>query len=175
VVVYNPASGWVSGNGTIVSPVGAYTPNPSLTGTAKFGFVSKYVKGATVPTGNTEFNFKVAKFKFKSTSYDWLVVSGAKAQYKGSGVIKIHTVSHAGDEDCENESHFQTWTGDYGFLLTATDGSLNGGGGVDKFRMKIVDKSTGSVVYDNLIGSSDDPESFTPQAIASGKIVIHSK
>ena len=90
---------------------------------------------------------------FKSTVYQWLVVSGAKAQYKGSGMV--------------NDA------GDYGFLLTATDGNLNGGGGADKFRIKIWDKASGGVVYDNVIGASDDLDAASPQAIASGSIVIH--
>src|SRR5439155_25276535 len=57
----------------------------NLTGKANFGFDSRYQRGATVPSGNTQFNFTVANVNFHSTSYDWLVVAGAKAQYKGSG------------------------------------------------------------------------------------------
>src|SRR6266849_5643421 len=38
--------------------------------------------GAQVPSCNTEFQFHAAGFNFKSTAYEWLVVSGAKAQYK---------------------------------------------------------------------------------------------
>src|SRR5207237_640565 len=44
VVVYDPAEGSVSGNGWIMSPAGAYTANPALTGKAMFGFTSKYEK-----------------------------------------------------------------------------------------------------------------------------------
>lgn len=87
VVVYDPDGGFVTGGGWINSPAGAYTADPSLFGRASFGFVSKYEHGATVPTGNTEFQFRVANFNFKSTSYDWLVVGGASAQSKGSGTV----------------------------------------------------------------------------------------
>ena len=59
---------------------------------------------------------------FHSTSYEWLVVAGARAQYKGEGTIN--------------------GSGNYGFMLTAIDGQINGGGGVDKFRIKIWDKAT---------------------------------
>ncbi|MBI3300713.1 MAG: hypothetical protein HYZ72_01335 [Deltaproteobacteria bacterium] len=59
--------------------------------------------------------------------------------------------------------------GTYGFLLTATDGNLLGGGGVDKFRIKIWDTSTGSIVYDNVGGD----DSADPQAIGGGSIIIH--
>src|SRR3989344_1828925 len=87
VVVYEPSGGYVTGAGTITSSLGSYTQDPSLSGKAIFGFVSRYQNGATIPTGSTQFRFTVANFEFKSTSYDWLVIGGAKAQYKGSGKI----------------------------------------------------------------------------------------
>ncbi|MCL5958072.1 MAG: PKD domain-containing protein [Chloroflexi bacterium] len=150
VVVYDSSAGFVTGGGWINSPPGAYPSNPALTGKATFGFVSKYEKGATVPTGNTEFQFKVANLNFHSTSYQWLIVSGPKAQFKGSGTIN--------------------GAGDYGFMLTATDGHINGGG-VDKFRIKIWDRATGEIVYDNQMGDSDTADATT--AIQGGSIVIH--
>jgi len=153
VVVYDPNGAFVTGGGWINSPAGAYVGSGSLTGKANFGFVSKYQKGATVPTGNTEFQFQAGNFNFHSEVYQWLVVSGAKAQYKGTG-----TVNNAGN---------------YGFLLTATDGEVNGGGGVDKFRIKVWDVATGSIVYDNAPSSSDDINASNQQALGGGSIVIH--
>jgi hypothetical protein len=150
IVIYDTAAGFVTGGGWINSPAGAYTAAPSLTGKATFGFVSKYQKGANVPTGNTEFQFKMAGLNFSSTSYDWLVVAGAKAQYKGIGTIN--------------------GVGSYHFMLTAIDGQVNGGGGLDKFRIKIWDAS-GHVTYDNQQGASDDALPAT--AIQGGSIVIH--
>lgn len=152
-VVYDPNGGFVTGGGWIDSPAGAYGPDPTLIGKANFGFVSKYQPGANVPTGNTEFQFKAGNFNFHSTVYEWLVVAGAKAQYKGSGKVN--------------------GAGDYGFMLTATDGQLNGGGGVDKFRIKIWDKASGVVIYDNKRGDSDDLDNVSPQALGGGSIVIH--
>ena len=151
LAVYDPRSGFVTGGGWIMSPLGAYTLNPSLSGKATFGFVSKYVSGKTVPTGNTEFQFHEAGMNFSSTVYEWLVVSGSMAQYKGSGTIN--------------------GAGNYGFLLSAVDGDLTGGGGADKFRVKIWDKATGNVVYDNLLGTSDTATPTT--VIGGGSIVIH--
>ncbi len=84
VIVYDPSAGFVTGGGWITSPVGALVDS-TLTGKANFGFVSKYQKGQSIPTGETEFQFQVGNFNFHSTVYQWLVVSGAKAQYKGSG------------------------------------------------------------------------------------------
>jgi parallel beta-helix repeat protein len=149
VVVYDPAGGFVTGGGWIMSPAGAYTPDPSLTGKATFGFVAKYKKGANVPEGQTEFRFQAGDLNFRSTSYQWLVVAGAHAKFKGRGTIN--------------------GAGDYGFMLTATDGQVSGGGGVDKFRIKITDGD--GVVYDNKMGLPDDSNEAT--AIGGGSIVVH--
>lgn len=122
VVVYDPDGGFVTGGGWIDSPAGAYQADVSLVGKATFGFVAKYQKGANVPTGNTEFQFKAGNLNFKSTSYEWLVVAGSNAQYKGVGTINGE--------------------GSYKFMLTADDGNP------DKFRLKIQDSGDG-IVYDN--------------------------
>ena len=61
----------------------------------------------------------------------------------------------------------------YSFLLTAYDGDVNGGGGVDKFRIKIWRTSTGVVVFDSKMGNPDDMDLANPQAIDGGSIVIH--
>ncbi len=153
VVIYDPNGGFVTGGGWINSPEGAYVANPSLTGKANFGFVSKYKKGATIPTGETEFQFHVASFNFHSEAYQWLVISGPKAQYKGTGTVN--------------------GVSGYSFLLTATDGQVTGGGGVDKFRIKIWRLSDSAVVYDNVLGASEDIDAANPQAISGGSIVIH--
>jgi hypothetical protein len=137
----------VTGGGWINSAAGSYRLDPALTGKANFGFVSKYKKGATAPEGQTEFQFHAAGLNFHSEAYQWLVVAGSKAQYKGTGEINGVT--------------------GFGFLLTATDGSP------DKFRIKIWKLSDNSVVYDNKFGTSDDIDAADPQAIASGSIVVH--
>lgn len=151
LVVFDPSGGFVTGGGWIDSPEGAYTADPTLSGRATFGFVSKYHKGSSVPTGSTEFQFTVGDLNFKSTSYDWLVIAGARAQYKGSGTIN--------------------GSGDYAFILTAIDGQQAGGGGVDRFRIKIWDKVTGDVIYDNQPGAADSASPTT--ALGQGSITIH--
>jgi hypothetical protein len=154
IVIYDPNAGFVTGGGWINSPAGAFPANPSLTGKANFGFVSKYAKGANVPTGNTEFDFKVANINFHSTSYDWLVVGGgSKAQYKGTGTIN----------GADN----------YGFMLTAIDSQIKGHGASDTFRIKIWDKTTGNTIYDNQLGASENADPST--TIAGGNIIIHTK
>jgi hypothetical protein len=101
-VIYDPEGGFVTGGGWIESPEGAYRPDPSLTGKANFGFVSKYKKGAATPTGNTEFVFKAGDLNFHSSSYDWLVVTGSNyARFKGTGIINGY-----------GEYRFMLWAGD---------------------------------------------------------------
>lgn len=155
VVVYDPTAGFITGGGWITSPSGAYVADLNLTGKASFGFVSKYQKGQTKPSGNTQFQFHAAGLDFKSTSYDWLVISGTtRGQFKGSGTIN--------------------GSGNYGFLLSAVDGNGTGGDGIDRFRIKIWDKNitTGNnVVYDNQMGDAEDAVAATP--IEGGSIVIH--
>ena len=151
IVIYDPGAGFVTGGGWINSLAGAYSADPTLTGKANFGFVSKYLRGASTPSGQTEFMFKVADLNFHSTSYDWLVIGNFKAMYKGSGTI--------------NDA------GDYGFMLSAIDGDMDGGGDVDKFRIKIVDKALDEVVYDNQMGAPEGDDPVT--TLGGGSIVIH--
>jgi len=155
VVVYDPNGGFVTGGGWIMSTVPNALPVPqymTVPGKANFGFVSKYQKGATVPTGDTEFQFKAGNMNFKSSSYEWLVVAGARAQFKGVGTIN--------------------GSGSYGFLLTAVDSDVNGGGNVDTFRIKIWDKNNlDTIVYDNQLGAGDDSNAGTQ--LGGGSIVIH--
>ena len=152
VVVYDPDGGFVTGGGWIDSPEGAYVADSSLTGTANFGFVSKYKKGAMAPTGQTEFQFQAGDLNFHSSSYDWLVIANHKAIYKGTGTIN-------GD-------------GNYGFMLFAIDEKLTPSTDVDMFRIKIWDiNNNDAVVYDNEISEDEDAPPTTP--IIGGSIVIH--
>jgi hypothetical protein len=129
--------------------------DPDITGKASFGFVAKYKKGQSTPDGNTQFQFKAGDLNFHSASYEWLVVAGANAKFKGDGTIN--------------------GSGNYGFMLTATDGQVNGGGDVDTFRIKIWDKDNGdAVVYDNQMGADDDDMSAGTE-LGGGRIVIHTK
>ncbi len=125
VVVYDPSGGFVTGGGWIDSPVNADYQYMQVGGKATFGFVAKYKKGANVPDGNTEFQFKAGDLNFHSSSYEWLVVAGNTAQFKGEGTIN--------DE------------GSYKFVISADDDNP------DTFRIKIWYEEIGAevVVYDN--------------------------
>jgi hypothetical protein len=118
-----------------------------LIGKANFGFVSKYKKGASVPTGNTEFMFQAADLNFHSSSYEWLVVTGGDyAKFKGIGTINGESAPNAEDYK------FKLWAGD---------------DDPDTFRIKIwwEENETEHVVYDN---GMDQP-------IGGVNIVIHTK
>ncbi len=153
VVVYDAQGGFVTGGGWVTSPAGAYAPAPDASGKARFAFVSRYGKGATVPSGTTEFRLDAAGMRFASDTYDWLVVAGARAQFKGMGTIN--------------------GAGDYGFLITAIDGDLNGGRGSDRFRIQIWDRASGGVLYDNQVGADDAADPTT--TLGGGSIVIHKR
>jgi uncharacterized protein (TIGR02145 family) len=153
LAVYDPTGGFVTGGGWINSPAGAYRADPLLTGKANFGFVSKYKKGSNIPDGNTEFQFHEGNLNFSSSSYDLgsLVITGYKAIYKGSGTINGN--------------------GNYKFMVSAVDGNVSGGGGYDKFRIKIWNKTDNTIVYDNNLGK--DENDIPATVLGGGSIVIH--
>ncbi|MBC5773334.1 HYR domain-containing protein [Pontibacter sp. KCTC 32443] len=153
VVVFDPNGGFVTGGGWIDSPPGAYVANPTLVGKANFGFNAKYKKGSTEVDGNTEFQFKAGDLHFKSSAHDamTLVVAGYKAMYKGVGSVN-------GNDN-------------YAFMVSVIDGNLKGKAEADRFRIKIWDRRSGAIVYDNQLGAADNADATT--AIGGGSIVIH--
>jgi hypothetical protein len=146
VVVYDPSAGFVTGGGWIDSPAGAYKADETLTGKATFGFVSKYQRGASIPTGTTAFQFDLAGLAFSSQSYEWLVVNQAStnAQFKGSGLI------NGALDPNGNAYKFMLWTGD---------------GSPDTFRIRIW--------WEDAAGEHDVYDNGTAQAIGGGNIVVH--
>lgn len=153
VVITDSAAFFAAGIGAVDTPAGGYKANSALTGKGRFAFVAGSRSGP--PVGRTYFDFKPASLVFRSTSYDSIEFSGAKAQVKGSG-----TVNGASG---------------YAFILSVTDGDLSGGGGKDRFRMKISKKSGGTVVYDNLPGATDTLSGFTPPLTNPGLVVIRKR
>ncbi len=151
VVIYDPNGGYTIGGGWIVSPAGAYTLDPGLTGKLSFGFGSQYFKGAANPKGETLVNFQAGNLEFSALNFDYLAISGAKAQFRGFG--KINGASG------------------YDFILTVIDGAL-AGDGVDKFRIKIWEKLSGTIIYDNESGRSDADDPITPVGDNGSSIII---
>jgi YVTN family beta-propeller protein len=157
-VVYDPEAGFVTGGGTINSPAGAFPADPTLTGPAHFGFVSKYQVGSNTPVGQTEFQFYAGDVNFHSSNYDSgsLVISGPLARYTGTGTIKGSTDS-------------------YTFLVEAYDCDVTGSCATspDGFRIQITDTTTHTLIYDNVAGGSGALSQANTEPIASGDIVIH--
>ena len=153
VIVYDASAGFVTGGGWLMVEPGSYPTDMALAGRANFGFNAQYKKGATVPTGSTEFQFQVGDVNFHSQNYTWLVVSGFKAQFKGTGTLN----GVAGHD----------------FTLTAYDGNIGGPGqtGSDRFRIRIT--RNGVTIFDNRNGTPMDMDASNPQNIAGGSIVIH--
>jgi hypothetical protein len=152
-VAFDPTAGFVTGSGWIDSPASACpTFCRGAAGRAQVSFVSRYQKGASIPTGETSFEFQAGNLRFKSSSYQWLVVNGhgGVAQYEGGG--SVNGVSG------------------YVFRLTVYDAALTGVGS-DGIRMKITDSSR--VIYDNKAGSGEDNARASTQRISGGNIVIH--
>jgi hypothetical protein len=132
---FNVGSGWVD---TFIGDVDALTLTVAddtttydfelvapPTGKATFGFVAKYKKGASVPDGQTQFMFQTADLNFHSNSYEWMVIAGDNARFKGVGTIN--------------------GMGEYRFMLWAGDKET------DTFRIKIwtEDNNLETVIYDN--------------------------
>ncbi|MFF6785306.1 family 43 glycosylhydrolase [Streptomyces sp. NPDC012510] len=122
LIVYDRAAGGATGKGSFTSPAKSFPAGPKLTGTTGFSFTAKYGKNATKPSGKAALDFAKAKLKFRSTGSDWLVVTGSKAVYQGSGTVNGKT--------------------GYAFRITATDGP-------DTFKIKVWKESSGTVVYEN--------------------------
>jgi hypothetical protein len=150
VVIYDPNGGYTIGGGYISVLAGSYPANPSKTGKLSFGFNSKYTN-ATNPKGETQIQFAMGGLEFNALNYDYLAISGARAQFRGLGKLN-------------GESG-------YNFILTVIDGQLKGGGGVDKFRIKIWNKTTGAIVFDSQMGESDAVDPSTSVGTGSSIVV----
>jgi photosystem II stability/assembly factor-like uncharacterized protein len=128
VSVYNPtAQGLFSAGEKYTSPAGAFTANPSLSGTVKCGLSYKY--DGSVPVGHKEFslNFTAANFQFSATSVTSLVLANGIGTLRGTG-----TVNGAGT---------------YSFLVTGSESA-------NTIRIQMKDAS-GTVVYDTQPGAVD--------------------
>jgi PKD repeat protein len=163
VVVYDPSC-IMTAAGIVGSPKGAYYPVPTMGGFDIFAAYSEYIKGTMVANSFCDFNYNSGTLPcddllFLSTSSDWLVVSGNKAYYQGTGMLM----------DKKAGSGTQYLTG-YKFLYSGIDGDKAKPKTKDKFRMKIWDPATGVVKYDNGFNAVIDADPTT--AITLGDINV---
>ena len=113
-------------------------------GRASFELSATYADSDVEPSGQTTFD--LPGLAFASTSVAWLVtgLDGTTARYGGSGTVN-------GQDG-------------YDFLVSVTDGP-------DRLRVKIWNRETGDVVFDNQPGDPDDASAST--RIRSGQITVH--
>jgi hypothetical protein len=139
LVVYDPTAGFLTGAGRFASP------DPA--GNVIFGVSAKYT-GTGTPTGEAKINFQAGDITLDSTSYQWLVVTGAKATLKGNATVN----GSAG----------------YTFIISGIDGSQTSGDNL--IRVKITD-SANNVIYDTQPGDPDTADPITP--LSNGTIKVH--
>ena len=106
-------------------------------GMVNFDFDSKTAT-ARSSRSETLINLLLGKLEFRSLGYDSKTVAGAKTQFKGLGSVNNLP--------------------GYRYILTVIDGQAPGGGGVDKFRLKVWNENTGETVFDNQMGAGDDAD-----------------
>ncbi|HWT80428.1 MAG TPA: hypothetical protein VN648_16720, partial [Candidatus Methylomirabilis sp.] len=150
LAVYDPTiKAQVTGSSAINSPAGAYPANPSLTGSAIFGLNAGYNSGQA--HGQVSFQFQAANFNFNASTLSWVVITGARAEYKGTGTVN--------------------GTGSYNFIVSVIDGSQLTPVQPDYFRIKVWDPASGTVLYDCQMGSPDYADPTTPAN--GGNITVH--
>jgi hypothetical protein len=138
--------GKVSGEGTFVSPTGADPSHPGATGLARFEFDAKYKGHSNRPDGEASFHF--GGINFRSTSLDWLVITGDLARLAGSGKVN-------GREG-------------FAFELFVVDNGQGRHASADLFRIRITDQVSGQVIYDNGLAA---PIS-SPTPLKAGRIKV---
>ncbi|MEP7157863.1 MAG: ExeM/NucH family extracellular endonuclease [Chloroflexota bacterium] len=132
VIVFDPAAGHATGSGTYSD--------------GSFNFSAKYNKAGTSLSGTTQLN--VNGMTFVSSAYQWLVVSGNRATFSGTGTLN--------------------GVSGYSFVVSVLDGGSPGIN--DRIRVQI-SQTGGPVVYDSQPG---DPISAVPTSIpTSGNITVH--
>jgi type VI secretion system Hcp family effector len=147
--VFDRDAGFVTGGGQFESPAGADPAHPTRTGRAKLEVEAKYGRKGDRPEG--EVHFSSGDLNFRSTELDWMVITGSTARLAGAGTINGR--------------------GDYAFELTFVDGKLGKGSGGDLVRIRITDRATGRVIYDNGAGLA--PTAPPASKLLDGNLKIH--
>ncbi len=114
VVIYDPSAGFVTGGGWVSSPAGASVEFPTAVGKALFGFVSKYQKGEDYHSRAHRPDSVPVPRRCDSTSTAPRMI-GWSSLVPGPSSRATGTINGSGD---------------YGFILTAIDGAVAGGGGI---------------------------------------------
>ena len=89
VVVYDPAAGFVIGDGGLTSLAGVRRSNLSLQGRADFESVARYMKRATVPNGKTEVQFKGVGTLNGVDGYKFMIWETDNSELDGADTFRI--------------------------------------------------------------------------------------
>jgi probable HAF family extracellular repeat protein len=92
VAVYDPERSSVTGGGWFHSAAGALVANPAAEGRANFAFHVAYRKGRSIPDGHARLAFEAGNLRLDSELFDWLVVGGEMARFRGIGDLEGHVV-----------------------------------------------------------------------------------
>ncbi len=147
LVVYDPYGGFVTGGGWIIpNGIDDALPGGAPFGSANFGFIVKYKKGATTPHGNLEFQYQEGDLNLKSTSITWMVINNNWAKFQGMATIN--------------------GMGSYPFKVEARDGKLSAVKDDDRFIIKVW--MDGGTTYGPMLYKASGD-------LQGGSIVIHQK
>ena len=148
--VYDADGGFVTGGGWLHSTPDACRPADecgAIGGRSNFGFNIRYKKRAALPSGHLNFVIKDVDLHFTASHFDWLVVKGPRASFKGKGSVN--------------------GGGEFGFLVTVVDAADG-----DRFRLRIWEIDTPArVIFDNA--PEHEVGSAAGTALGGGSIVIH--
>ena len=147
LVVYDPATGFATGGGTVTMPGGSVPAAPTRSGKAGIAFSMRYQKDAATPTGEVQASWPQAGVSMHAHDVDWLVVNGDQGAASGP-------TSYNGVDG-------------YRFRLWLTD-STSG----DSLRLVVWDPrlgdadNSGAVVLDTSAGTGG-------QSALSGQVKLH--
>ncbi len=144
--------GFVGGSGWINSPLGAVPKTYAARGSASFSFFANLNSPLSMPIGVIQFEFKTGSVKFLGTTIDSLVSAGGRAEITGTGTVN--------------------GSGKFNFRVTLYDGDVFGDSGPDRFRIRIWNKFTGVVVYDNQNYTSDHDLLSKDGTVVTGNVSV---
>ena len=151
VVVYDPNTGFVTGHGWIDSPAGAYVADRSLAGRANFGFVSRYQKGATIPTGSNRIQISDRRFEFSQR----VVRLAGRCGIKGA----IQRIRH-------DQRRRRLWIHDHWQSMAISTVMAR----IDFGSRFGTSNNGGAIVYDNQLTAPDGADPTT--TLRAGNVVV---
>ncbi|MFL5839949.1 MAG: S8 family serine peptidase [Thermoleophilaceae bacterium] len=98
----------------------------------------------------------------------------AEVGYAGVSVMPVTVLNANGTGQDSDIKGAVNGRAGYSFMISAVDGDLLGSSQTDKFRIKVWDTASGTIVYDTGASARSMP-SLSAEAIAGGSIVIHAK